>query len=57
MRAILAGDPPRHVVKRAVWHVTRPEKLRYLALYDMNRADDATRAAFLRRVRREMEEF
>jgi putative NADPH-quinone reductase len=57
MRAILAGDPPRHVVKRAVWHVTRPQKLRYLALYDMNRADDATRAAFLRRVRREMEEF
>lgn len=56
-RALFAGDPPRHVVKRALWHVTRPEKLRYLALYDMNRASDATRAAFLARVRREMEVF
>ena len=26
MRATLAGDPPRMVVKRAVWHVTRPKK-------------------------------
>jgi NAD(P)H dehydrogenase (quinone) len=54
LRAVLAGDPPRHVVKRALWHVTRPEKLRYLALYDMNRASTATRAAFLDRVGREM---
>lgn len=57
LRAVLAGDPPRHVVKRAVWHVTRPEKLRYLALYDMNRATPERRAAFLSRVRREMESF
>ena len=56
-RAIFAGDPPRHMVKRALWHVTRPEKLRYLALYDMNRASDRKRAAFLGRVRREMEIF
>ncbi|MEL7215497.1 MAG: NAD(P)H-dependent oxidoreductase [Pseudomonadota bacterium] len=56
-RAFLAGDPPRHVVKRAVWHVTRPDTLKYLALYDMNRASDAKRAAFLARVRREMEAF
>jgi putative NADPH-quinone reductase len=55
VRALLAGDPPRHVVKRAVWHVTRPEKMRYLALYDMNRATDAARGAFLTRVTREME--
>lgn len=55
MRAIMAGDPPRHVVKRAVWHVTRPQKMRYLALYDMNRADAARRAGFLARVAREME--
>ncbi|MFN6978873.1 MAG: NAD(P)H-dependent oxidoreductase, partial [Gemmobacter sp.] len=47
MRAVLAGDPPRHVVTRAVWHVCRPERMRYLALYDMNRATDARRAAFL----------
>jgi NAD(P)H dehydrogenase (quinone) len=57
MRAILAGDPPRHVVKRAVWHVTRPDRMRYLALYDMNRADAAKRAGFLARVGREMEQF
>jgi putative NADPH-quinone reductase len=57
LRAILAGDPPRHVVKRAVWHVTRPDTLKYLALYDMNRATDSTRAAFLTRVGREMEAF
>jgi putative NADPH-quinone reductase len=56
-RAILAGDPPRHCVKRAVWHVCRPMKMRYLALYDMNRATDARRTAFLHRVTREMEVF
>ncbi len=49
-RAIVAGDPPRNVVKRAVWHVCRPETMRYLALYDMNRATEAQRAAFLTRV-------
>jgi len=55
MRAMLVGDPPRKVVTRAVWHVTRPEKTRYLALYDMNRADGARRRGFLARVAREME--
>jgi putative NADPH-quinone reductase len=57
LRAVLAGDPPRKSVTRAVWHVCRPEKLRYLALYDMNRASHATRAMFLDRVSREMERF
>lgn len=56
-RAIGAGDPPRKIVTRAVWHVTRPEKLRYLALYDMNRATGAQRGAFLARVKSEMEAF
>lgn len=56
-RALLAGDPPRHVVRRALRYVTRPRKLRYLALYDMNRASDARRAAFLARVRQEMDVF
>ena len=55
MRAVMAGEPPRHVVRRAVWHVTRPERMKYLALYDMNRASAAKRAAFLARVRHEME--
>ncbi len=57
MRALLAGDPPRHCVKRAIWHVCRPFKMRYLALYDMNRATDAQRAAFLKKVRTEMAAF
>lgn len=57
VRALMAGDPPRHCVKRAVWHVCRPDKMRYLALYDMNRASDATRAGFLAKVKREMEVF
>jgi NAD(P)H dehydrogenase (quinone) len=57
LRALLAGDPPRHVVKRAVWHVTRPDTLRYLALYDMNRATQAQRASFLAHVGQEMERF
>lgn len=57
MRALLAGDPPRRVVTRAVWHVCRPERMRYLARYDMNRATDADRARFLGRVRGEMERF
>ena len=56
-RAALAGDPPRHVVKCAVWHVCRPDKMRYLALYDMNRVADAGRARFLGRVAGEMERF
>lgn len=55
LRARLAGDPPRHCVTRAVWHVCRPEKMRYLALYDMNRASEQKRAAYLARVAREME--
>lgn len=57
VRALLAGDPPRRVVTRAVWHVCRPARMRYLALYDMNRATDADRARFLGRVRGEMERF
>jgi len=57
MRAFMAGDPPRKSVRRAVWHVCRPDKMRYLALYDMNRATDEKRAAFLEQVRAEMESF
>lgn len=55
LRAIGAGDPPRRTVTRAVWHICRPDKMRYIALYDMNRASDARRAAHLARVRSEME--
>jgi len=55
MRAVMAGDPPRHVVRRAIWHVCRPEKLRYLALYDMNRVTEDRRRRYLATVQREME--
>ncbi|NND19613.1 MAG: NAD(P)H-dependent oxidoreductase [Silicimonas sp.] len=54
-RAFLAGDPPRKIVKRHLWHVTRPTRTSYVALYDMNRATDPKRTGFLDRVRREME--
>ena len=57
LRALLVGDPPRKCVTRAVWHVCRPRSMRYLALYDMNRATDAHRRAFLSRVQREMRAF
>ena len=54
LRAIAAGDPPRKHFTRALWHVCRPSKTRYLALYDMNRATARHREAFLDRVTREM---
>lgn len=57
LRAILAGDPPRRCVTRAVWHVCRPRSMRYLALYDMNRASEYRRRDFLRSVRRELAAF
>lgn len=54
-RAVLAGDPPRKGVTRVIRHVCQPERTRYLALYDMNRASDAARGAFLDRVEQKME--
>ena len=55
LRAFGAGDPPRKHFTRAVRYLTQPTRMRYLALYDMNRATQAKRATFLDRVRREME--
>jgi len=57
LTTILAGDPPRKCVTRALRHVCQPDKTRYLALYDMNRATDETCTRHLARVRREMEDF
>ena len=56
-RAFMAGDPPRKLVRRHLWHVTRPETLKYLALYDMNRATDDMRGRFLDKTARAMETF
>jgi NAD(P)H dehydrogenase (quinone) len=57
LRAFMAGDPPRKCVTRAVWHVCRPDRMRYLALYDMNRASDESAPPIWRRVGREMRTF
>ncbi len=57
LRATLAGDPPRRVVRRALWHACKPDKLRYMALHDMNRVTDAARHRYLAAVQREMEHF
>ncbi len=57
IQAILAGDPPRRCISRAVRYVTRPTRTRYLALYDLNRASDAKRDGFLKKVGHEMRAF
>jgi putative NADPH-quinone reductase len=56
-RSTLAGNPPRMLITRMMRGLARPERLRFLALYDMNRVTDAGRAAFLAKVKREMEAF
>lgn len=55
-RALLMGDPPRKLVTR-VLRVTTGAAVSYLALYDMNRATHAHRAAFLARVESHMKAF
>lgn len=54
-RAWLAGNPPARVIKRALWFVARPDKMRFLALHDMNRVTEAGRLRYLAQVQREME--
>ena len=56
-RAFLAGDPPKKLFRRAIWGTLRPEKMRYIAQYDMNNITADGCAAYLARVRREMETF
>ncbi len=56
-RAWLASDPPRKMIRRAVWGLTRPEKVRYIARYDMNNITPDGCAAHLARTRAEMEAF
>jgi putative NADPH-quinone reductase len=57
LRAFLAGDPPKKLFKRSLWGTMRPEKMRYIAQYDMNNITQAGCDAFLARVRSEMEVF
>ncbi len=56
--ALVMGDPPRKASVRYLNMLTGfRAKTEYMALYDMNRATDAQRARFLRRVRGRMEGF
>jgi putative NADPH-quinone reductase len=56
--AIVMGDPPRKAVTRYFHIITgRRAEVSYTALYDMNRASNARRAAFLDKVRRRMAQF
>lgn len=57
-RALLAGDPPRKNVRRVLRAVIKPfAPVSYLALYDMNRATDTDRAAFVKKVEKRMARF
>lgn len=58
LRALLVGDPPRKLAKRVLRATIKPgAPVRYLAHYDMNRSTDQSRAAFMARVRTEMDDF
>lgn len=49
--AFFLGDPPRRMVRRVLPVIAAPwAKVDYHALYDMNRADDGRRRAFLEHV-------
>lgn len=57
-RAFLAGDPPRKIVTRVLRVTIRPgAPVEHLALYDMNRATEAQRAAHLARVEERLAAF
>ena len=55
LRAMANGDPPRKNVTRAVRYACGMPRQRYIALYDMNRNDEARCNAHLQRVKKEME--
>ena len=58
LRAFLAGDPPRKIVKRVLRVTIRPgAPVRHLACYTMDRKTAPQLAAFLSRVESEMARF
>jgi putative NADPH-quinone reductase len=58
LRAFLAGDPPRRIVKRVLRVLVKPgASVDYIARYDMNNATQAVRQAFLERVQAKMRAF
>ena len=57
-RSVIMGDAPRKAFKRTLRALVYPlARTKYLALYNMNRNDEATRKAFLARVSTEMRAF
>ena len=57
-RTILMGDAPRKAFKRTLRALVHPlARSKYLALYDMNRNDEATLKSFLERVSDVMRQF
>lgn len=58
IRAWLAGDPPRKIVKRVLrGEIGVKKPVKFLAHYDMNNCTPESRAKFLSRVKAEMERF
>ncbi|MFN3671939.1 MAG: NAD(P)H-dependent oxidoreductase, partial [Bosea sp. (in: a-proteobacteria)] len=54
-RAMLMGDPPRKIVRRALRAVCHPSaNPLYLAHYDMNRSTPESRARFIDKVRTQL---
>ncbi|TCV74662.1 putative NADPH-quinone reductase [Neorhizobium sp. R1-B] len=57
-RAFMAGNPPKKIATRVLRVTTNPaRRVMFLAHYDMNNCTPETRAAFLAKVKREMERF
>ncbi|MCE6074195.1 NAD(P)H-dependent oxidoreductase [Agrobacterium vitis] len=58
LRAFLAGNPPKKSVTRVIRaQIKLGAPVKFMAHYDMNNCTDESRAAFLDKVRREMERF
>jgi NAD(P)H dehydrogenase (quinone) len=57
-QALLMADPPRKIITRYLpWFTGGNAKVRYCALYHMNKASEEKRLGFLAKVRREVEGF
>jgi Putative NADPH-quinone reductase (modulator of drug activity B) len=57
-RAFLVGNPPKKLINRVIRaQVKIGAPVKFLAHYDMNNCTEQTRAAFMEKVRREMESF
>ena len=57
-RTVVMGDPPRRIVKRSLKAMVHPRaQTKYLALYDLNRADETARRRFTERVDRQFRNF